>query len=115
MPKKKVEERYGHPMFYEIVEELADLHSRKNHDYAAGGDPLGNFKRVANLLGQYPGLDLSDPSIVAMVYAIKQVDAFFWLKCQGHSAKVEGTADRLQDVAVYSMITMILERLKDED
>ncbi len=34
---------HGHPMFYEILDELRDLHFRKNHDYA-GDDPLSNLK-----------------------------------------------------------------------
>ena len=65
MPKQKL---HGHPRFYEIIEALKDLHSRKNHDYASGGDPLGNFRRVATILAQYPNLKLSNPTVVALVY-----------------------------------------------
>jgi hypothetical protein len=108
----KREDRHGHPRFYEIIEELADLHSRKNYDYASGGDPLGNFKRVARIFSAYPNLDLGDPSVIALVYAMKQVDATLWLLNNKHGAKVEGTSERLQDVAVYSMITMIMEEAK---
>lgn len=109
-------QRHGHPKFYEIIEELADLHSRKNHDYASGGDPLGNFRRVAKIFSMYPGLDLSDPTVVALAYAMKQVDATLWMLSNKHKAKVEGTKDRLQDIAVYSMISMILEgEKKTED
>lgn len=102
---------HGHPMFYEILDKLAVLHSKKNHDYASGGDPLGNFKRVAKILGMYPDLQLSDPTVVAMVYMMKQLDAALWLLSNGHKAQVEGIADRLQDVAVYSIIETVLQAL----
>lgn len=104
-----VDKRNGHPRFYELTEDEAKLHSLKNHDYAGGGDPLGNFNRVAAILAMYPGLKLSDPAIVALVYALKQVDAYLWMKSNGHQAKVEGVGTRLQDVGVYSKLIRILE------
>lgn len=106
-----MDKRHGHPRFYELVDEITDLHSRKNHDYASGGDPLGNFKRVAKIFSMYPGLDLSDPMVVALTYALKQVDASLWMLSNGHEAKVEGIKDRLQDVAVYSIISMVLSEV----
>jgi len=104
----KVEEKYGHPRFYEILEELAQLYSDKNHDYAVGGDPLGNFKRRAAIYAMYPGLDLSDPEVVAIVDAMKQLDAALWFLSNKHEARVEGKRGRLKDIAVYAVIDMIL-------
>ena len=101
--------RHGHPRFYEITAEEQELHDKKNHDYAAGGDPLGNFKRVSQFFAMYPGLKLSDPAVVAIAYAMKQVDAYLWLKSNGHRAKVEGYGARLQDISVYAKITRIIE------
>ena len=111
------DEKHGHPKFYEIVEDLKNLHSRKNHDYAAGGDPLGNFKRRSDLYSRYPGLDLKEPAVVALIDAMKQLDAAFWLLSNKHESKVEGIAERLKDVAVYSVLAMILleEQKKDEN
>ena len=114
-PKSKPNEvMFGHPKFYEIVDELMQLHSEKNHDYAAGGDPLGNFHRVAKILEMYPGLKPSDPTVVALIYALKQLDAALWILSNGHEAKVEGIKDRLRDVAVYSILQMILSEENDE-
>ncbi len=100
---------HGHSQFIETTIEEMQLHSDKNHDYAAGGDPLGNFKRVANILSMYPNLDLSDAAIVAMVYALKQVDAYLWMKSNGHKAKVEGTSARLRDVSIYTKLIDIID------
>lgn len=105
-------ERHGHPRFYELLDELADLHSRKNHDYAAGGNPLGNFQRRGDLYSRYPGLNLSDPVVVALVDMQKQLDAALWFCSNGHTAGVEGKIDRLRDVACYAILAMIMEEEK---
>lgn len=103
---------HGHPEFLPMLLEKMKLHSDKNHDYARGGNPLGNFERVAKLLGQYPGLDLSDPVVVMLVYALKQVDATLWGLAQKIDQKVEGPIERLGDVLVYSGIAICA--LKDK-
>lgn len=100
---------HGHRRFIEISLEEMQLHSDKNHDYASGGDALGNFKRVAAILALYPDLKISDPRVVALVYALKQVDATLWALNSGIEAKVEGIEKRLADVSVYSKIVMCME------
>lgn len=100
--------KYGHPRFYELLEIESDLHSRKNKDYTKGGDPMGNFKRVGNILSNYPGLDLSKPEVVALVYMLKQLDAFMWMTSQGYEGEVEDRGKRLEDTGVYSKIIRII-------
>jgi hypothetical protein len=100
--------RNGHPKFYEILAKLADLHSAKNGDYAGGGRPLGNFERVSALLKMYPGYPLDTTYGVALVYALKQLDAALWLMATGRRGKVEGVPERLQDIAVYAMLAMVM-------
>jgi hypothetical protein len=101
---------YGHPEFLPISIGEAALHSDKNHDYAAGGHPLGNFDRVAAILALYPGLPLGDRKVVALVYALKQLDAVLWGLSKGIKHKVEGLASRLQDVSVYTKLVMCMIR-----
>ncbi len=93
---------YGHPSFVDILVEQAKLHSDKNHDYARGGDPLGNFDRVATILSLYPNFPYHTPEGVAFIYALKQVDAEAWAMCQGGENKVEGLEGRTNDQAVYA-------------
>jgi len=97
---------HGHPEFLPMLVEKMKLHSDKNHDYAKGGRPLGNFERVASILGLYSGLKLDDPVVVMLVYALKQVDATLWGFAQGITQKVEGPIDRLGDVLVYAGIAI---------
>ena len=99
---------HGDPRFYALLQELARLHSDKNHDYAKGGKPTGNFDRVAAILALYPNLKLSDPRVVALVYALKQLDAVLWGLSENITHKVEGLNDRLQDISVYSKIVMCM-------
>lgn len=99
---------YGHPRFYDLIREEIELHSRKNYDYAVGGDPLGNFRRVADILSHYPNLDLKKPAVVAMVYMMKQMDAILWYMNQGHNLSSESVYDKLRDISIYSKLMSIL-------
>lgn len=36
--------RNGSPSFYKLLEEMADIHSRKSHDYASNENPYGNYR-----------------------------------------------------------------------
>ena len=99
----------GHPDFIEKSLDEIKLHNDKNYDYAFNSDPLGNFKRIANMLSMYPGLNIADAAIVAMIYALKQIDAYMFLKANQHKAKCEGTAARLRDISVYAKLIEILD------
>ena len=46
--------QHGHPKYIELALRDIELHNKKNHDYAQGGDPLGNFQRVSEILSLYP-------------------------------------------------------------
>lgn len=99
----------GHPRFHEILQEMADLHNRKNHDYAAGGKPTGNFDRVSSLLTRYPGFPVATPYGVAMVYLLKQLDAALWLLSQKHESQTgEDVGQRLRDVACYAVLAELM-------
>lgn len=115
-PKARVSEKllkslaeefpHGHPEFLPMMVEKLKLHSDKNHDYAAGGRPLGNFERVAAIFALYPGLRLNDPVVVMLTYAMKQIDATLWGISAGIEQKIEGPVERLGDVLVYSGIAI---------
>jgi len=101
---------HGSPRFIPITVAEMELHSAKNHDYAGpGADPLGNFRRRAAIYAFYPGLELSDPAVVAAVDMLKQLDAYLHFKSRKHQARVEGKVARLRDVSVYAKLCQILE------
>ena len=111
--KTGVQGRQGHPRFYEMLKQEADLHDLKNHDYAGGGRPLGNFERVSKILELYPGLPLNHPAVIALIYMLKQLDAVFWGLAKGIKHKAEGPGPRLADISNYARLSRIL--LEEEE
>lgn len=108
--KKYLKDEYphGHPKFLDLILDEIRLHSDKNHDFAKGGNPLGNFNRVGAILDLYPGLGPGDPVVVAVSFMLKQLDASLWMLSQGYTAKVEGHTERWRDIAIYAKIISIL-------
>jgi hypothetical protein len=102
---------HGDPAFYDITSDELDLYNRKNKDYAGGGnDPNGNFNRVANFWSMYPGISLSDPRVVALSHAMKQVDQICWSLSRGYEGEVEGLDPRFADVHIYFKIARVINR-----
>lgn len=102
--------KQGHPKFYKILEEMADLHAKKNFDYAENERPLGNFERVAELVDKYNlfNAPCNTKSKVAILYMMKQLDCFLNALGKGKKLKVEGLKERLRDIEVYSILIEIL-------
>ena len=100
----------GHPDFYKMTEEENRLYSEKNKDYAQGGNPMGNFMRVGNILSNYPGLNPKSPAVVALVYMMKQLDAALWMLANKYEGEVENIDTRLQDVSIYAKLARILHK-----
>ena len=106
----RLEWPHGHPEFVNRLLELMKLHSDKNHDYAMGGPPLGNFDRVSQIMRMYPDFPWATPYGVATCYMLKQLDAYMWQQRTGFQPKVEGVESRLSDVTVYSQIILLALR-----
>ena len=105
---------HGDGMFIDITLEEMEGYNRKNFDYAAGGDPNGNFLRVASMLSFYPGLRMDDPRAVAVVYLMKQLDNVLWSMSRGFEGDLENIDSRLFDIHVYAKIARVLnKRLKN--
>lgn len=41
--------RHGSPAFYNLLEEMAEIHDRKSHDYASDDNPFGNYHFAGTL------------------------------------------------------------------
>lgn len=107
----------GHPRFHEIIQNMSDLHDRKNTDYAAGTaeGPLGNFMRCSQIMRLYPGMDWTSPFGVCIAFMLKQFDAGLTLKAQNRASVTgEPVIARLTDIAVYTVIGMILDEVENE-
>lgn len=97
------EDRYGDPRFYTLLEEIAALHSRKNHDYAKTAEPLSNFHRSRDL-----GVEPWRGVLIRMSDKWSRIEQL----SGGKVAKNESLRDSLIDLAVYALIDVLL--LEDE-
>jgi len=96
----------GHPLYEKLTKDELKLHAEKNQDYTKGGDPLGNFKRVSAVLKIW-GFDIP-PELVALIYALKQQDAYMWMMSHGYEGKIENIDARLQDDHIYKKLARII-------
>lgn len=95
------EPRPGDPKFYDLLEELAALHAKKNKDYGRKHDPYANVRG-----SQEWGVS---PWVGAMVRAndkMKRLQVY----AQTGTLANEGVEDSLLDLAVYVMIALLLRR-----
>ncbi len=93
--------QYGHPDFYKLLEQMADLHSRKNHDYAGTADPLKNLLACKRI-----GLDPFTGVVVRLQDKWSRLEEF--MKSKELLVKDESVIDTLMDNAVYSLLAIIL-------
>jgi hypothetical protein len=98
---------HGHPGFYKLLIKMADLHSRKNHDYAGEGNPLRNFYKC-----EEQGLEAWRGIMVRLSDKWSRLESF----CrQGElEVKNESVVDTLMDNAVYSLLAILLFEEKNK-
>lgn len=96
-------ERHGDPRFYALLEEIADLHSRKNHDYAKTTEPLSNFRKCEAF-----GVPAFKGVLVRLSDKWSRIEQL----AGGKTAKNESLRDSLIDSAVYALLATLL--LEDE-
>lgn len=96
--------RGGHPMFYKMLDEIADLHSRKNSNYAENTNPLSNLRECGNF-----GIRPVDGVITRMTDKWSRLKELW----KGKDDVVgESIKDTLMDLSIYSLLLIIL---LDED
>lgn len=90
----------GHPRFYELLLQIADLHSRKNKNYAEDADPLSNLRECERM---------GVPAHIGV--AIRLTDKFsrYTQLLKGKKDLVgESVFDTLLDISIYSLLSIIL-------
>lgn len=100
--------RYGHPEFYKLLDQMAELHSRKNHDYAGESDPLKNLRSPKRI-----GIDPFVGVMIRLQDKWSRLEEF--LNSKTLLVKNESVEDTLMDNAVYSLLAIILLREQKEN
>jgi len=107
-PEQTPNKQFGHPRFYEILEQMKDLHSRKNHDYAGTSDPLKNLRACKRLeLEPFMGV------MVRLQDKWSRLEEF--VKSGTLMVKGENVKDTLMDSAVYALLAIILYEEKEKE
>ena len=96
MPVNKQSKR-----FYEILDLIKELHDKKRHDYGANEDIFANFR-----LSELSGIPAWQGAVVRMGDKYARMSNF--IKKGEFKFKEENIKDTLMDMAIYSLITMIL-------
>lgn len=100
MSDTKIKPRRGHPRFYELLDQIADLHDRKNANYAKDNDPLSNFRMCE---------EFGVPATMGTMVRISDKYARITQLMSGKRDEVgESIKDTLQDMAVYALLEIIL-------
>lgn len=95
---------YGHPKFIDYVEEMKDIHSAKNHDYADQEEPLSNFRVVNELVEGIP----DSPFKVAFTRLVEKILRISQIAKKGNMVGGESIIDSLMDSANYSILCRML-------
>lgn len=86
--------------FIPLLEEIRELHKRKRHDYG-GDDPLANLK-----LCEMAGIPAWHGVAIRMTEKLSRLLNF--IKQGKLAVKDEGIRDTLLDMAVYSLLVIVL-------
>jgi hypothetical protein len=90
----------GHPKFYEILDEMAQLHSLKSYDYGdRGEDPLANIRASSEL-----GIEPFHGALLRFGDKWHRIKMFL----KHGTLENESVRDDLRDGAAYLLIAAIL-------
>lgn len=98
---------YGHPMFYELVLRMCEIHEIKNKGYGIG-NPLGNFMECERFgVSAWKGCLVRMSDKIARLYNLtSKMDNPEYKD----AIQMEGLEDTLIDLANYSLLCLILLR-----
>lgn len=96
--------RYGDPIFFEELRRMWDLHVAKGWDYGAHQDPLANFVRSGEILGE-PG---SKQALSLLATKVARLQRLIEQEKLGETPFNEAFEDTLDDLAAYAKLAKIL-------
>ena len=92
--------RRGHLKYYQFLEEIADIHEKKNGDYATVEDPLSNLRQCERL-----GVTSYIGTLIRMTDKFSRLEQ---LINKEPDVVGESVSDTLNDIANYALLARIL-------
>jgi len=102
-----MKQRHGSPLFYDLLQNMADLHEKKSHDYASDGNPFGNYEFAGTLgsLFKHSPLDIGFVTRIGeKLYRLSNLES------SGKRPKNESIEDTELDVCVIAVLWMAARR-----
>jgi hypothetical protein len=87
------------PKFRMLLQEMQELHDRKNHDYAQDGNPFSNFEQAATLAEGFTGTDAVFAALIGVKLARLRE-----LLSKGKAPNNESIEDTRRDLAMYAAL-----------
>lgn len=95
--------RNGNPKFYKLLEEMAETHDKKSHDYASNDNPSGNY----HFAGQMAALFNHSPEDAGFFGRIaEKIYRLANLESGGKIPNNESVEDTERDIAVITCLWM---------
>jgi hypothetical protein len=88
--------------FFDLCDQLKEMHRAKSSDYGSADDPLANIRNGAEFVG-------IEPWRAAMVRLSDKVTRLATY-CRTGSLTFEGVEDTLFDLASYSLLTLLMHK-----
>lgn len=87
------------PKFEMLLDEMRELHARKNHDYARDENPFSNFEFAAQVAEGFTGTDAVFAALIGIKLArLKE------LTSKGKRPNNESIDDTRRDLAMYAAL-----------
>jgi len=90
---------HGHEKFYELILDICQMHSDKNHDYSKNGDPLSNLRMSEEI-----GVPAWKGTLIRMGDKWSRLTQLALKDAKIH----ESVIDNFKDMAIYSLLNCIL-------
>jgi hypothetical protein len=88
--------------FFELCDQLKELHRLKSSDYGSANDPLANIRNGA----EFVGIEAWRAAMVRLSDKVTRLATY----CRTGSLTFEGVEDTLFDLASYSLLTLLTHR-----
>jgi hypothetical protein len=107
MSAAEVVERFSptHPTsqrFYELCDQLKEMHRRKSRDYGSSEDPLANIRNGA----KFVGIEDWRAALVRLSDKVTRLETY----CRTGSLTYENFEDTCLDLASYSLLVLLTHR-----
>lgn len=104
----KGRQRHGSPLFYELLQKMAETHDKKSHDYASNDNPFGNYHFAGMLSKLFDNPD--DAGFIGRLgekfYRLANLEN----ASKEVAVKDEGVADTENDIAVITLLWIVDRR-----